>query len=507
MNARTVDAITNNSIRTLQMRLQRLSMDYPVLSNIALLLIHGVGCLLMTSPLLVLVASFGGTVYLSNNLQGPLDWFLIEVQASLSVLSAYLSMQLFALRPAQPAGATVTQQQAPELCDMLARRIAHFKIGPIGQILLTTNAELRVVASPVLPLPLFHRYSLCVGAPIMFFLNQDQFRLALAGAVAASAENRSRLSGWLCQACRDWPLILGALEHNDNLLSRLFSRPLRHLTAAANLLGQHLDTDWRVQQGYWVLQNSDENTATNYLANQVVAATFLERQYWPMILKAAERCPTPVVKAFSHLPLLLGKTLNRQVVDRWLMEAQTPSDRNHSGVRDLLAELKLDHLRWSGLPTPNVFCIMFRSTSVLKQLDQLWQHDIEPEWRRRHAHFQTDRARFEQLHKRATAGELRGESAVRYITLTPRFVEEADALPVYRGVYATNRDDGKVCFAAGLALLRAGAGQEGSQALLRAAELDPSLARRAHALIDQNKQEWVHEESVTGEAVVREICA
>jgi hypothetical protein len=507
MNTRTVDDIMNNAIQALQMRLQRLPIHYPALSNAALLFIHGVGCLLMLSPLLILVASVTGTLYLSNNLHGPLDWFLIEVQASLSLLSAYLSTQLFALRPEQPRGAAATHQQAPELFGMLSRRVAHFKMRPITQILLTTKAELHIVASPVLPLPLFHRYSLCVGAPMMFFLSRDQFRLALAGAVAASAESQSRLTGWLGQACRDWPLILDALERNDNLLSRLLAAPLRYVAAVANILGEPLDTDWRVQQGHWVLQNSDENTATTFLANQVVAAAFLERQYWPMILKAAERCPAPVVKAFSHLPLLLVKTLNRQLVDRWLMEAQTPSGRNQSGVRDLLAELKLDHLHWSGLPTPNVFCVLFRSTAALKQLDQLWQRDIEPEWRRRHARFQNDRARFEQLQRRAAAGELRGESALRYIALTPRFLEGADALPAYRGVYATNRDDARVCFAAGLALLRVGAGQEGSQALLRAADLDPSLAGRAHALVDEHSQEWVHKESLNGKAVVREICA
>jgi hypothetical protein len=214
-----------------------------------------------------------------------------------------------------------------------------------------------------------------------------------------------------------------------------------------------------------------------------------------------------VVKAFSHLPLLLVKTLNRQVAERWLVQAQTAGDRHELGVRDLLAELKLEHLQWSGLPTPNAFCVMFKSTGVLKQLDQLWQQDIEPEWRRRHARFQNDRSRFEQLQRRATAGELRGESALRYIKLAPRFLDKTDALVGYRAVYATNRDDAKVCFAAGLALLRAGTGQEGSQALLRAADLEPSLVKRTHALIDEHRQKWIHEDRFTASAVVRDICA
>ncbi len=507
MHTKTVDNITSSGVQAFRKQLQRLPMRSPVLAKAALLLVHAAGCLLMASPPLMLVASIGGALYLSTNIQGPLDWFLIEVQFALGLLCGYLSMQLFAVRPEQPKGVAASEQQAPELFNMLARGVAHFKRRPVKRILLTTKAELHIVATPILPLPLFHRYTLCVGAPMTFFLSRDQFRLALAGAVAASVENQSSLTGWLSQACRDWPVILDALERTDSLLSRLFTVPLRYLTATADALIRPLPSDRRVQQGQWVLKNSDERNAMDYLANQVVAAAFLERQYWPMILKAAERCPTPVVKAFSHLPLLLVKTLNREVAERWLMEAQTASDRRQSSVRDLLAELKLDHLRWSGLPTPNAFCVLFKSTSLLRQLDQLWQQDIEPEWRHRHARFQNDRARFEQLQRRAARGELRGESALRYIKLTPRFLEKSEALAGCRGAYATNRDDSKVCFAAGLALLRAGAGQDGSQALLRAAELEPSLARRAHALIDEYRQQWIHEDSFSGKSIVREICA
>lgn len=486
MNAKTVDGV-----QAFYQRLQRLSVRSTALAKAALLLVHTAGCLLMASPPLLLVASIGGALYMSNKLQGPLDWFLIELLCALGLLGAHLTLQLFALHPEQPAGVAISEQQAPEVFSMLTRRISHFKMRPISQILLTTKAELRIVAAPALPLPLFHRYSLCIGAPITFFLSRDQFRLALAGAIAATAESHSRLTGRLLQACRDWPLILNALKCKENLLSHLFTKPLRHIATIADILGRPLYTDWRIQQGQWVLQNSDERNAMDYLANQVVTDAFLKLQYWPMILKAAERCPAPVVKAFSHLPLLLVKTLNRQVAERWLMQVQTAGDRRRSGVRDLLAELKLDHLRWSGLPTPNAFCVLFKNTELLKQLDQLWQHDIEPEWRRRHANFQNDRTRFEQLQRRALQGELRGESALRYLKLAPRFLDKSDARTGYHNVYVTNRDDYTVCFAAGVALLRVGAGDEGGQALLRASELEPSLETRAKALIDEQRQAWI----------------
>jgi hypothetical protein len=312
----------------------------------------------------------------------------------------------------------------------------------------------------------------------------------------------------LVQACADWSMILAALKSRNNLLARLLTRPLSAITASADRLSTPLRTDWRLQQGRWLHDNSNEKNTVDYLASQVVAAAFMEKQYWPMILKSAERCPTPVVKAFSHLPLLLEKTLNPSLAERWLLQAQAAVDASESGIRDLLAELRIDHLNWPGLPHPNAFSALFKSAGVLKQLDGCWQQDIEPEWRQLHTHFQNDQARFQQLHSRAEENGLRDESALRYLKLSTRFLKPADALAACRRVYASNRDDPRVCFATGLALLRTGGGQEGVQALQRAADLEPALANRAHALINEHSQSWTRTGTTADDnSSIQGICA
>lgn len=507
MNARSVNQTASNASQTRRKRLERLLARSPALGATALFCIHAAGCLLMFVSPLTTVAAGAAAMHLAGRIQGPLDWFLTAVLVTVSLFSAYLSVQLFRLRPQQPRGVVVGKQQAPELFAMLARRATHFKTGSVSSILLTTQAELQIIGSPVLPLPLFHRYSLCVGAPMMMFLSTHQFRLALAGAVAASADNRSRLTGWLNQATSDWPLILATLETSDTLLSRMLAPPLGRIASAAAILAQPLHEDWRRQQARWLMENSNEQSAIEYLATQVVTSAFMDRQYWPMILKGAERCATPVVKAFSHLPLLLKKTLNYPLAERWLMQAQTARGWRAYRIPDLLAELKIERLHWPGLPDPDAFSALFPSGTLLKQLDGLWQQEIEQEWRKRHARFQSDQSRFRQLQRRAADQALRGTSALRYIQLAPRFLGEADTVPAYRAVYATNADDPKVCFGAGLALLRAGAAQEGSQALQRAADLEPALARRVHVLIKEHRQALVRKEVFNEDAVIHGVCA
>jgi hypothetical protein len=501
-----IDTLSKRWLQPGQKYFQRLLQRFPSLRVASLVIVHTSGCILMLSPPLTLVLSAGSALQLQNNIQGPLDWFLLEVLGAIALLSAYLSFQLFRLSPAQPRGITVDESSAPALHVMLARRVNHFKMRPIKQILVTPEVELRIVATPILPLPLFHKYTLCAGMPMMLLLNQGQFRLALAGAVAAAANSRSCLVGSLNQACADWPLILAALTARDNLLSRLMSRPLKFIATASDTLGQTMITDWRQQQGQWMLDNCDEKNAVDLIANQIVAAAFMEKRYWPMVLKAAERCPTPVVKAFSHLPLLLDKTLNQQLAERWLVQSQAVSEQQ-TGVRDLLADLRIEHLSWSGLPKPNAFDDLLESNNILKQLDRFWQRNIEPEWRRRHVLFQNDQIRFKQLHKRDAEFGLHGESALRYIKLAPDFLDLDDTISAYHNVYSNNRDDAKVCYAAGLALLRAGANEEGSSALLRAAELEPSLARRARTLITEHRQAWVNDGQSNHRSIMQGVCA
>ncbi len=471
-------------------QLQRLLHRIPALRRGALLALHLGGCLLMLAAPIVFIGAAGGTFYLYRQIHGPLDWFLVEVGGALAVFSGYLSLQLSLLRPAAPGGVAVRAAHAPALFASLAHRVAHFKLRSVNRVVLTTQTELRIVATPRLALPWPHRRTLCVGVPLSFFLSRGQFSLVLAAAAAAAAQHQSTLSGRLIQASDDWALILAALQTKRHLLARLLTAPVQWIATSADRLCAPLRTDWRLQQGRWLRQHHAECHTTEYLANQIVAAAFMDKHYWPMVLKGAERCPSPVVKAFSHLPILLEKTLNPALAERWLVQAQGAGHRAEAGIRDLLAELRVDHLNWSGLPSADAFGALFKSAGVLKQLDSWWQHDIEPQWRQRHNHFQQDLTRFQQLHKRLGEAALRDESALRYIKLAARFLRPADTLTACREVYAGNRDDARVCFAAGLALIRTGAPEEGIHALQRAADLEPSLSNRAHALIDEQRQAW-----------------
>lgn len=491
MSTATFEHLRNIDFRPARKQLE-LVLRLPGMRVVTLIGVHLSGCLLVIAAPLATLGTTGLAFSLLARTQGPLDLFLFTGLLGLATLGGYLCVQLQRLQAGVPGGVAVPAAAAPRLFASLTHRVKHFRLRRIHAVLLTDKPELRIVAWPRLPLPLLHRYYVCVGAPLTFFFSPSQFTLALAAAADAAAKSQSTVRGRLLQANDDWRLILGALQTSDTLLTRLLNRPLTAIAAVADRLSGPLKTDWRLDQGRWLREHSNESHAADYLASQIVAAEFMNKLYWPMMLKGAERCPAPVVKAFSHLPMLLEKRLSPSLAERWLLRAQGASGAD-CAVRDLLAELRIDQLTWRGLPRPGVFNKLFKSADILKQLDSWWQQQIEPQWRKRHADFQEDLARFKQLHKRARENKLRGDAALRYIKLCAAFLKPTEALTAYARVGDGNRDDAKVCFAAGLALLRTGGGERGVQALQRAADLEPALTNRTQALIHQHRKSWAED--------------
>ena len=71
-------------------------------------------------------------------------------------------------------------------------------------------------------------------------------------------------------------------------------------------------------------------------------------------------------------------------------------------------------------------------------------------------------------------------------------MDKEKAAAVYQNMYQANLDNAKLCFSSGSEMLKSGIFREGCEALQRAAELDGSLANRAHALINEHRYAWIH---------------
>ncbi len=474
-------------------RLKRALDRNPALRLITLGLLNGAAGLLLLSPAIILASASLAALWLYGHIQGPLDWFFTEVLCALALVAGWIGLQQLRARPPRPDGVLIDAQDAPDLFGMLERRAAHFRLRPPDKVILTDDATLTVQRIPRYAVPLAHTHILTLGAPLLFFLSRDLFRLALAGAIAAHARKQRGLQGWILRRCEDWPQIIGALQARPGLTARLLVPALQGVDALNTLLSRELHEDIQQDANRWVSEQTDEQQAEQLLASQVLTDLYLRNQYWPMIMKAADRCPTPVVKPFNHFELLLGKTLNRDTANRWLLQAQTCRSDNRV-LRDLLAGLGLERLRWAGLPEQPASTRLL-SPSILKALDRDWQTRIQPQWDEHHARFQHDLKRFKQLQQQHSEQPLQNEPAMRYIQLAKQLLDTDDMAKICQSVCESNHNDAALNFACGRQLVEAGHSQAGCEALRRAAELDAALAHRAQAIINEQDRAWLREDT------------
>lgn len=337
--------------RTVQRTVERI----PGLRLALLVGLNTAGCLLLLTPLLTLLGLTAAAIVITNNIQGPLDWFLIELCTSISLVAAWICFQFYSMRPEDADGVTVEAHREARLFPMLERRLAHFRLRPFDTIKLATDTELKVLATPRWPLPLLHTHTLSIGAPLLFFITESQFRLVLAGAIAAGARRRFSPADWALQAAQDWPVIIQTLQQHPGLASRLLLPVASWIAAGNKALGYAPDETTLHAQTQWILDHTDEETTRELLSCQVLANSFVDCQYWPMILKGAEHCPQPVVRPFSHFDLLLKGTFTEDAARRWLLRAQAGCGSTPHMLQNLLADLGLDFLQCPTLPERNAF--------------------------------------------------------------------------------------------------------------------------------------------------------
>lgn len=474
-------------------RVKRAINRNPSLRLVVLGLLNGVASLLLLSPAITLASASLTAMWLYGHIQGPLDWFAVEVLCALALVSAWVTLQQYLTHPKHPDGVTLDKHDASELFGMLERRVTHFRISPPHKVTLTDQAKLVIHQVPRHALPFGHKAILTVGAPLLFFLSRDLFRLALAGVLAAQARKQHGLQGWLIRRCEDWPQMIDALKARPSIATHLFLPMLQRLNVLNDTLGRELRTELQLEASRWVSEQTDDQQAEQLLTSQVLADLYLRNQYWPMIMKAADRCPSPVVKPFNHFELLLGKTLNRETSNRWLLQAQA-SSKDNGELRDLLAGLRVETLAWSGLPEQSA-CTSLLSRDALNALDKDWQTRIQPEWDEHHSRFQHDLKRFKQLKQQHAEQPLHSESAIRYIQLAEQLADTDEIAKICQSISDNNRSDAALNFACGRQLTKSGHTQAGCKALQRAADLDRSLAHRAHAIINEQNRAWLNEDT------------
>jgi hypothetical protein len=439
-------------------------------------------------PLLTL----GLGVFLASRLLSPaIAWsspLTLATGASTLVL-AWACWELWQLRPSQPQGVEIEANDAPQLHAMVGRRVKKFQARKIHRVLLTRDATIQVVTTPANGFLSHHHNSLCLGVPLLHFLGRKQLRVALHCAIGQHARFLDPHLGRLVQLREDWHACSQALEAHRTpgaWLLRGFAawyNPLlqRYTVAAAR---QHA-----LQHDQYAIELVKDIEVLAMIAAEEVCAAYLEKCFWPLLMKTADRQPNPTIRPFANFEPIVRSTLQQQDAERWLVKALTAfeqADNPRPILSQRLDTLGYAQLHFFSLPVDGAIHAMLgrKQHELLQELDKQWRSEIHPLWRARHQAFRDEKARFDTLHERFEANLLEGPAAFAYARLVSKYLTAEQCIRIYTTLLERDQDNPEVLFEMGKLLLDQGE-VGGARAIELAIGLDKSYVGRASAALSE----------------------
>lgn len=469
--------------------------DKPWLQRLALAALTGIGDLMLYAAPVISAASTLGFFWQLATASSPLGWLMVEVYALLAVVFGLISLGLWRSQPALPRGVEVTKEMAPNLFAKIDRRTDQFGLPAPDRVLLTTDAEVRWIATPRRLMPGNHEYTLCIGMPLMYFLSCKEFRVLLRSAMGQWSMRHDRLNTYTRKRVADWAQYAAVFtesepsSHVNRLLHKL-------VTAFAELLEEatrSICISQLAMQDRIALEVIQADELLDLLAAEALCATYLQERYWPTLLAGADHSAVPNVKAFSDFNLFLQELMSAEDGRQWIIKAQAQSlsaAKHQCGLRYRIEALDKDKLDWKGMPESPAYQL-FEDTSfsrLSQQLDEFWQQEVQLEWNEHHCQLKSDKQRFQLLHKKAASDTPKGQAACAYMEFAMRFLPSEEAEQAIDRVYKCNRDNPMVCFEAGRLLLQAGM-EAGIGAIETAMHLDNKFTEQGAMLLDAFKKQ------------------
>ncbi len=415
----------------------------------------GLACLGYGYVLAVLLGIVACGVLVPLLFRRPVNGLTIQLELLLIGFVVVIVRAMWvAVQPAE--GLELTRDRVPALFDAVERVRTRMAVPPLSRLLLTN--ELNASVQQVPRFGVFgHRNILLLGLPLLQALSPAQFDAVLAHEFGHLSHRHGRIGAWIYRLRAGWSRLMEALESEGSVLRLIFGRffawyaPL--FSAYSFVLAR--------EQEYEADRSAGEAFGTRPLAEALIslriAGGFLEREYWPSVLRQVEQCDVPPSAPFSSLPdrMMAGFTAPtaRVALEQALAEETTSAD-THPCLRERLAALGEDAVAPDAPPETAIILLGEHAGELAHHFDEDWHGEVAPQWQERHALIVRQRERLATL--RDTADDARSaEESWELCELTRELDGAEAALPLYRELAARFPEYARGRFVLGMLLLDA----------------------------------------------------
>lgn len=386
---------------------------------------------------------------------------VIFLEIAIVLISASLSIALFQLKIPQPPGRPLTKNEAPKLFSLineLNSEFANHRLYPkIKQVKVSQHFEIRIVRVPQNGFPVLFTNTLIIGLPLLQSHSPKQLKTLITHEIVHLSGANTRLSSWLQFVDSYWQQYLISLKKEvkiANILLLLFFAwyaPLFKLISQGSHALEHYFIDKQVSQKLGITSFCDA------LIQSHISKKFLLHSFWPQLNEKAYRHKRPPYLPYSSFERCMSSELDNYTRQSWLDMAVSEKDE-HSNNLSLLKRLQKLGITNPTLPTNHQisaarFFLGNTLKTLIQQMDRVWVSSIKFTWQQKFRKGQSELAELRELGIQAEQGLLSNEKLWDYIQLIKRYLNEQEAIKVYKKILNFNMHEARISFEIGKTLL------------------------------------------------------
>lgn len=440
-------------------RLEKQYEDAPGAYRARLALWAALGYVVLASGLVVAAGLCISLIVLA--VSRPLeDWRIAFPIILLGMLAVTLLRALW-FRSSPPEGHSLEPGEAPVLREEVER--IRREVGAQRLHGIVIDASLNAAAAHVPDgFGLRQRHYLVIGLPLLRLLDRHELASVIAHEFGHFHGGHGRFGGWIYRVRVSWRRLLDGFSAGST--SQLFFWFFRWYAP-------------RFEERSMVLVRRQEYAADAMAARVHLAMDWLERRFWPDLLRPAHIQSHPPAQVHLQLARALADWREHQdTVPAWVRKERPEPEDTHPGLAQRFAALGVDLDRSLGRPGPAAAPSML-GEALLDRLEQRfsreWLEAARPGWEARHRAAQEAERRLQVL---AESDTRTPDEWLEYAALLEEHRPATDAVPIYREGVRQRPSHATGHARLGILLLRQGQGEEGLEHLERAMRLMPSLA-------------------------------
>lgn len=444
----------------------------------------------------------------------PLEDWRIVIPIVVLGMTAVILLRALWIRLGPPEGYPLGAGEAPLLREEVERIRREVGAQRLHGIIIDASLNAAAAYVPDGFGPLRQRHYLVIGLPLLQLLDRDELASVIAHEFGHFHGGHGRFGAWIYRLRVSWRRVLEGFSEPGFVSQQVFAWFFRWYAPRFEERSLVLARQQEYAADAMAATIAGAVPAASALARVHLASDWMERRFWPDVLRCAHAQSHPPAQVHHQLARSLADWRQRQGgLSAGVRRRRPEPDDTHPGLAQRFGALGVDPdmpLEPSG-PAAAALLGDALIDRLEQRFSQQWLEEARPGWEARHRAAQEAERRLRSLED---ASSRTPDEWLEYATLIEEHRPGTDAAPIYREGLRQQPSHAVGHGQLGILMLRQGQRDEGLEHLERAMRLMPSIAPSLlHELDDHLRatpeQDGLHaaahrlHEAFDGEAGVR----